>query len=250
MAATTVEVAAILFAATFVRSALGFGEALVAVPLLALVMPVTVAAPIAALVSITVAAVVVVQDWRQVHWSSAARLVLATLAGIPIGLMLLTRAPEPLVKSVLALVIIVFSMQALRGPAGWRLAGEGGAWIFGLAAGVLGGAYGMNGPPLAVYGSARQWSPSQFRATLQGYFLPASAAGMIGYWSIGLWTSSVTRLYLTSLPVVVVAIVLGRMVNKRMSGRRFAVAVYMSLLAIALLLLIQSARSIQRLTIL
>jgi uncharacterized membrane protein YfcA len=250
VAATTVEVAAILFAATFVRSTLGFGEALVAVPLLALVMPVTVAAPIAALVSITVAAVVVVQDWRQVHWGSAARLVLATLAGIPIGLLLLTRAPEPLVKSVLALVIIVFSMQALRGPAGWRLAGEGGVWIFGLAAGVLGGAYGMNGPPLAVYGSARQWSPSQFRATLQGYFLPASAAGMIGYWSIGLWTSSVTRFYLTSLPAVVIAIVLGRVVNKRMSGLRFAVAVYMSLLAIAILLLIQSARSIQLLTIL
>jgi hypothetical protein len=35
-----------------------------------------------------------------------------------------------------------------------------------------------------------------------------------------------------------------------MSGRRFAVTVYMSLLAIALLLLIQSARSIQLLTIL
>ena len=42
------------------RSAFGFGEALVAVPLLALVMPVTVAAPIAALVSITVAAIVVI----------------------------------------------------------------------------------------------------------------------------------------------------------------------------------------------
>jgi hypothetical protein len=65
---------------------------------------------------------------------------------------------------------------------------------------------------------------------------------LIGYWSIGLWTSSVTRFYLTSLPVVVVAIVLGRVVNKRMSGRGFAVAVY-GLLAIALLLLIQSARS-------
>ena len=51
-----------------------------------------------------------------------------------------------------------------------------------------------------------------------------------------------TRFYLTSLPVVVVAIVLGRVVNKRMSGRGFAVAVY-GLLAIALLLLIQSARS-------
>ena len=31
----------------------------------------------------------------------------------------------------------------------------------------------MNGPPLAIYGSMRRWSAQHFRATLQGYFLPA-----------------------------------------------------------------------------
>jgi uncharacterized protein len=250
VSATTIEVAAILFAATFVRSTLGFGEALLAVPLLALVMPVTVAAPIAALVSVTVAAVVVAQDWRHVEWKSAARLVLATLAGIPVGLLLLIRAPEPLVKAILAVVIGAFSIQALRGAGGWQIASDRAAWLFGLAAGVLGGAYGMNGPPLAVYGSARRWSPSEFRATLQGYFLPASAAGMAGYWWIGLWTSSVTRFYLSSLPVVAVAIVLGRIANKRMSGSRFAFLVYLSLLGIAIVLLLQAVRAIRLLTIL
>ena len=54
VSATTVQVLAVLFFATFIRSALGFGEALVAVPLLALAMPVQVAAPLAVLVSITV----------------------------------------------------------------------------------------------------------------------------------------------------------------------------------------------------
>ncbi len=40
----------------------------------------------------------------------------------------------------------------------------------------------MNGPPLVVYGGMRRWSPQHFRATLQGYFLPASVIGMAGYW--------------------------------------------------------------------
>lgn len=39
----------VIFLATFIRSAFGFGEALVAVPLLALIMPVDVAAPVAVL---------------------------------------------------------------------------------------------------------------------------------------------------------------------------------------------------------
>jgi len=232
----TFAVAAVLFLATLVRSTFGFGEALVAVPLLALVIPVKVAAPVAALVSITVAAVVVAQDWRQVQMRSASRLVLSTLFGIPIGLLLLTRMPEPFVKALLAVVIIAFSSQAMR-RSGWRLATDQLAWLFGLAAGVLGGAYGMNGPPLAVYGSLRGWAPGEFRATLQGYFLPASAAGMAGYWMVGLWTPPVTRFYLASLPGVLVAIVLGGVVNKRMSSTRFSYAVYVGLISIGVLLL-------------
>src|SRR5438270_1814787 len=102
---TPVPVLTILFLATFIRSAFGFGEALVAVPLLALVLPVEVAAPVAVLMSITIAAVVVAQDWQEVHVGSAGWLVLSTLFGIPLGLLILKSVPEAAVKGVLALVI-------------------------------------------------------------------------------------------------------------------------------------------------
>src|SRR5256885_13425012 len=90
----------VLFLATVIRSAFGFGEALVAVPLLALLMPVEVAAPVAVLVSITVASIAIAQDWRKIHIRSAGWLLLATLFGTPIGLLLLTRISEHVVKSV------------------------------------------------------------------------------------------------------------------------------------------------------
>src|SRR5580658_1399239 len=106
-----IEVAAVLFLATVIRSAFGFGEALVAVPLLALAVPVEVAAPVAVLVSVTVALVVVAQDWRHIHipvW-----LVIPTLFGIPLGLLILKTVPEPIVKVVLAAVIVAFSVWSL-----------------------------------------------------------------------------------------------------------------------------------------
>src|SRR5262249_13059715 len=104
-----VWVLGVVFLATLIRSAFGFGEALVAVPLLALLMPVEVAAPFAVLVSITVAVVIVVEDWHKIHLGSAWRLVLSTLPGIPLGLWLLTGVPAPVVKAVLAVVILTFS---------------------------------------------------------------------------------------------------------------------------------------------
>ena len=114
------------------------------------------------------------------------------------------------------------------------------AWLFGFSAGVMGGAYGMNGPPLALYGSLRGWPPQQFRATLQGYFLPASAVGMLGYWIEGLWVPAVTRYYLWSLPASLVAILLGREINRRLHGRSFIRYVHVGLIAIGAILLVQA----------
>ena len=98
----------------------------------------------------------------------------------------------------------------------------------------------MNAPPLVVYGSLRRWSPQHFRATLQGYFLPASLVGLIGYVVVGLWLPEITRYLLLSLPGVVIAILIGRAINHRMRGDRFFRYVYLGLVAIGGVLIVQS----------
>jgi uncharacterized protein len=239
---TIILVLSIIFVATLVRSVFGFGEALVAVPLLDLVIPAKEAVPLATLVSITVAGIIIAQDWRHIHFRSAGWLVFSTLFGIPLGLWLLTAVAEPIVKGILAAVIITFSCYCLFYRRPYRLHNDRLAWLFGFAAGTLGGAYGMNGPPLVIFGSLRQWSPEQFRATLQGYFLPASMVAMGGYWLTGLWTPAVTRDYLWSLPLALAAIFLGRIINRRMKGRAFLRIVHVGLLLVGTALLIQALR--------
>ena len=169
----------ILFIATLFRSAFGFGEALVAVPLLAFYIPLEVAAPLAVLVSITIAGIVVVQDWKKIHLVSAIWLVLSTLLGIPLGLWLLTSSHQTLVKAGLGIIILAFSIYSLLAP---RLSGRNGVelqrdsrlWLFicGFCAGVLGGAYGMNGPPLVIYGTMRRWSAHHFGPHCKDIFSP------------------------------------------------------------------------------
>jgi uncharacterized membrane protein YfcA len=238
------HVLSVIFLATLIRSTFGFGEALVAVPLLALRIPVAVAAPLAVLISVTVAGVIIVQDWRKVHVRSAGGLVLATLLGLPLGLLLLTTADARLVKAVLAVVIIAFSTWSLVGRRAPELKDDHKAWLLacGFCGGVLGGAYGMNGPPLVIYGAMRRWSAQHFRATLQGYFLPASAIGMAGYWAAGLWVADVTRYYVWSLPVVLVAVLIGRAINHRMAGHGFLRWVHGGLVVIGVVLMVQAVR--------
>ena len=231
-----------VFVATVIRSAFGFGEALIAVPLLAFVIPLEVAAPLAVLVSITVAAVVIAQDWRNIHFRSAGWLVLSTIPGIPLGLLLLTSRHQIFVKAALGVIILLFAAYSLVGRAPLELKSDNRAWLLacGFCAGILGGAFGMNGPPLAIYGSMRRWSAQHFRATLQAYFLPASLLGMVGYLIAGLWTRAVTRYYLISLPVTLLALFLGRVINRRLSGEGFLKYVYAGLACIGVILFAQA----------
>jgi len=177
-----VYVLLVVLIATLIRSAFGFGEGLIAVPLLALRIPITVAAPLAVLVSITVAVVIVLQDWQKIHVRSMSWLVLSTLAGIPLGLLLLTSGGQRLVKGSLAIIIMAFAAYALIGRKPPELRTDHRAWLLGCGflAGIMGGAYGMNGPPLAIYGAMRRWSAQHFRATLKAiFFLPASSVWLV-----------------------------------------------------------------------
>jgi uncharacterized membrane protein YfcA len=232
----------IVFVATLIRSAFGFGEALIAVPLLAFFLPLRAAAPLAVLLSITIAAIVVVQDWNKIHWRSAGWLILATLPGLPLGLLLLTSGHQRIVRALLGLVIAAFSCWSLMRQNSLQLRRDSGAWlaICGFCAGVLGGAYGMNGPPLVIYGSLRRWSPQQFRATLQAYFLPASVLAMVGFKMSGLWTPLITHDYLFSLPVLVPGVLLGRWINHRLRGEVFLRWIFAGLATIGAVLVMQA----------
>jgi uncharacterized membrane protein YfcA len=88
----------------------------------------------------------------------------------------------------------------------------------------------------------RRWTAQHFRATLQGYFLPASLIGLIGYWLAGLWSHEVTRYYLLSLVVVLPAIYIGRAVNRRLHGNAFLKIVHVGLMVIGTTLLVQAFR--------
>ena len=145
-------------------------------PLLAFVLPVEVVAPVSVLVSITVGAIVVAQDWRHVQMRIAGWLVLSSLFGIPLGLLLLSRLRAAR-QGELGVVVAGAAAFALMNRGSDALKNDRLSWVFDLTAGILGGAYGMNGPPLVVYGTLRRWSPGTFARPCKDIFSPPACLG-------------------------------------------------------------------------
>ena len=137
-------------------------------------------------------------------------------------------------------MVVAFSLHALAVRRHFELKDDRLAGFFGFTAGVLGGAYGINGPPLAIYGTLRRWSPEHFRAMLQAYFLPASLAGWAAIGSPACGPSRRSFIRLAA----------GRpggdlsqsAINQRMWDRRFLVYIHVALTAIGTVLLLKAFR--------
>lgn len=238
---TTSFILLISFIATLVRSTFGFGESLIAVPLLILFLPVEVAVPLSVLLSVLIALIVVIQDHNKIDFPSAKWLILYAIPGIPIGLLLLLFASNFWVELLLGVLLVSYSLYSLLGKEGPAQVTNHRSWLFicGFLSGVFGGAYGINGPPLVVYGKLRGWPANQFRATLQAYFFVASTVSVAGYAYKGLITEKVITSFLYAIPAALPAIFLGRYLNNKLGNSVFYKYVYIGLLLIGIFLLIR-----------
>lgn len=213
--------ALILFGASLISATFGFGNALFAMPLLTLFLGLSTATPLSGLVGITIAIVVVIRSWQRVEMASAWRLIVATWAGIPIGVLLIKSVSGQVITQALGAFLIGFGIYRLANPRIWQLNSPSWALPFGLVAGILGGAYNANGPPVLIYGELRHWSPTEFRATLQSYFFPTGVGIVATQGLAGLWSTQVFALYGVSLPGILLAIAIGSWLNAHLPVKRF-----------------------------
>jgi len=230
--------AALLFLCAFIRSAVGFGDALLAIPLLGMIMSLSTASPVVALAGFTMSLSILVANQETVDFQSAWRLIVASLVGIPFGVVLLHTAPDRVVRCVLGLVLIVYGLYNLMTPGVPHVQHERYALPFGFLAGVLGGAYNTSGPPVVIYGTLRRWSPEYFRATMQCYFFFTFLATIVSHGVARLLTPLVFELFLWALPGIGVGIYLGGKVHRMIPKQVFSRVLFSILVAIGVLSLL------------
>jgi uncharacterized membrane protein YfcA len=240
-----VLVVAVVFAGALMRATFGFGEAVMSMPLLAL-LPISLHTSISliGLAGLTVAGITIPSGWRHTDRSTLIWLSVATLLGIPVGLALVKLAPAGVVTKTLGAFLIGYSLYSLirdvitQTTATCWLRHKG--WIvpFGLAAGALGSAYNVTGIPVVVYGTLRRWNPSRFHGTLQAHFLVAGIFVVIGQALGGLWTANLFLLYGVSLPAIIIATLLGLFLHRHIPTEKFKHAVFFVIFALGLLLLV------------
>ena len=214
--------ASVIFLAGLVQGLAGFGSALVAVPLLALLMPVETAVPLMALLAIAISVFNLLHLHHAARLQPVLRLLAGYLLGTPLGFFFLTHAPEEVVLGVLGLFISGYALFSLAGRqprAPWLRSWRVG---LGMISGSLGAAFSTNGPPVILHVAAHsEWDADRQKVTLTLFFLLSSLITAAAHGLGGLITREVLHWLLWSAPFLVLGTVAGILLYRRLGERDY-----------------------------
>ena len=232
---------AVVLAGGFMRGFTGFGFAMAAVPLLALVIAPAHAVPFVILVQLMAG----IWDWREArrhaHWRSLPWLMAGALVGTPLGTFGLAAMSADWARLAIAGAVLLAVVLMARG---FRLAAMPGRPALagtGLAAGVLNGVAAMPGPPVIVLYLAGAVTVEVGRASLLIFFSVNNAIGAVSAGIAGLIPPGTLVLAAAALPLLLAAQWLGRRVFLRATPARYR---QVALVFLAVLAAITAARAL------
>ena len=206
--------AVILLMAYVIRGITGFGSGLIAVPLLALFLPLKFVVPLVLLLDFTASIVIGGFNFKRVKWSEIGVLIPFGLIGVVLGTNLLMNLPQEPMLIALAAFVFIFALRNLFNIHGEKLASRGWAVPAALTGGTVGALFGTGGPPYVIYLSHRIHNKSDLRATLSALFFTEGLMRIISFLIAGLLVSSKVWLaYFAALPLVLGALYLGGRVH-------------------------------------
>ena len=219
--------AVILLGAFAVRSAAGFGAGLIAIPMLALILPVSTAVSVATVLTTLTSVQQVSREWRQIAWRKFAVIFLYSMVGVGLGLFFIKLLDEDVMRKCLGIFMIIYSIYAFRTVDTSRLVPRRWHGALGAGVGIVGGLcsalFGAGaGPIYVVYFDILRLEKAVFRATMSAVVLLGGAARIAGYESYGFYGPSTITLLAVGLPLVVVGSWLGDRVVYRLSPRSFS----------------------------
>jgi hypothetical protein len=222
--------AVVLIGAFAVRSAAGFGAVLVAVPLLALVMPLPMAVSVATALTLVTSIRYVSRDWRFIAWRQFAIMMAYTLIGVGLGFYFISMLDEHAMRRGLGVFLILYSIYVLCTggvppalPTRWHGALAAGTGVVGgLCSALFGGGA---GPIYVIYFNILRLEREVFRATMTMVMLVSATMRVGGYADFGFYARPTLILLALGLPLIAIGSWLGTHLVRRLNPRIFGLCV-------------------------
>lgn len=240
--AAFLALAPIAFAGALVYGLSGFGSALVTVPLAAQFFPLPFVIAAFAVVDLTGALRLGLENPKNVVRGEVVRMVPLIVVGLAVGVTALVNLPRQTAMIALGLFLTLYAVYALARRASHGTVGQGWAYVAGISGGITGTLFGAGGPPYAIYLSHRPLTKDEFRATLTMTSIFSIGLRIIAFLITGLlldlkvWIAAAI-----AIPATLAGIAVATRIFHRISREAVLRVVAVTLLAVGVSLVVRAA---------
>jgi hypothetical protein len=230
-----------LLIAYFIRGISGFGSGLIAIPILALWLPLTFVVPLMLLLDFSASILLSGVNLHQVNWREVRTLIPLSIIGITLGTHLLTSLPLQPMLITLAVFVAIFGIRSLLNMHGEKIISRWWAIPAGLGGGTIGALFGTGGPPYIIYLGHRISDKTALRATFSGLILVEGSLRIGSFAYAGLFSD--TRLfwsYFAAMPIVAIGLTLGNRAHIGLTREKMMKLIGILLLGSSVSLLIKA----------
>ncbi|MCK0167808.1 sulfite exporter TauE/SafE family protein [Jannaschia sp. S6380] len=227
--------AAAVFLAGLIYGFAGFGSALVFMPVGARILPPELAVAVFAITGIGSVFTMLPRTWPRADRPATVWMILAALASMPIGIVLLIRTdPVPLRWAICGLV----ALTLVAVVSGWKLrlgSGPVPRLTLGSAAGFVGGTTGLLGPVVILTTLASGDAADRMRANLSSFLTIVNVALLPMLWVGGALTGPVLWMGAVLLPVYMGGTLIGAALFRPGAERLYRRVAYLVVVGAVLL---------------
>jgi uncharacterized membrane protein YfcA len=213
-----------------VRGGAGFGGGIVAVPLLALIAPLSAVVPFTSGLSTIASVLYSSSNWRKVEWRELARIAPYAVVGAAIGIALLAHVDSRPLQRIFGIFVMAYAAYMLYSSG--EMPSIPRRWLTPLAAllsfigGAIGSLFGSGaGPVFVMYLNALKIEKDRFRATMTVLMIALGFTRISGYAAMGMYTTTILIMVAVGVPLMLLGGWLGNRIVQRFNQRRFNQAV-------------------------
>ena len=228
MSSIVIAIFLLSIGASFVQRTTGFGFGIFIMTMLPYFIPTYgEAVTLSGILATTTSAVIVWRLRRYIVWRRLWPILLTFVAVSTAAIFVLTRIEDRILRQILGVALIVISIyfalfsQKVKLPTTKRV--QVGA---GTLSGLMGGFFGMQGPPAVLYFIQSEPTKERYMAMAQTYFLIGNVTMTLVRAYNGFFTTTVLTDYCFGLGGVIIGTTLGAYVFKHIPNRTFRYVVY------------------------
>ena len=228
MEITAIYIFLLAAGASFVQRTTGFGFGIFIMTLLPFIMPsYAEATALSGLLALTTSSVIAFRLRKQVTWNRLLPILVTFIIISAVSICFLARIHDNSLRRILGIVLIItglyFAFFNKKIKIGTTVPWQVGA---GTLSGIMGGFFGMQGPPAVLYFISSEPTKECYMAMTQMYFCIGNAMMTIVRASNGFVTADVGNGYAIGLGGLVLGLLLGEWTFKKIPGKIFPYLVY------------------------